>query len=104
MLTKIDSRQNIINNFNKNILGKRSEDIELKSTHEGNLGHWIESNLGGKIDSDGNADLNGYECKIQSKKTSWGDWGAPYRIFCDQQYKLFNKKSITGSDRTLISL
>jgi hypothetical protein len=94
VLTKHESRQNIINNFHKNILGKRPEDINLKLTHEGSLGHWIESNLGGTIDADVNADLNGYECKIQSKKTSWGDWGAPYRIFCDKQYKLFNKKNV----------
>lgn len=102
MITKNESRQTIINNFHKNIFGKCLEKTKIKSNHEGNLGHWIESNLGGKIDADGNADLNGYECKIQSKKTSWGDWGAPYRIFCDQRYKLFNKKSIYENMWTLV--
>ena len=40
----------------------------MKSSHKGNLGHWLESRLGGKVDADGNADLDGYECKVESKK------------------------------------
>ena len=89
MLSKIESRQNIIDHFHNNVLGRYPKDSELKSSHKGKLGHWLESNLGGRIDADGDADLNGYECKVESKKTSWGDWGAPYRIFCDRSYKLF---------------
>ena len=92
MLSKSESRQMIIENFHKNVLGKYPDESELKLSHKGKLGHWLESNLGGKIDSDGNADLNGFECKIESKKVSWGDWGAPYRIYCDKSYKLFNKE------------
>jgi hypothetical protein len=93
MLSKNESRQNIIANFHKNVLGRYPKESELKTAHKGNLGHWLESNLGGTIDADGDADLNGYECKVESKKTSWGDWGAPYRIFCDKSYKIFNKKN-----------
>ena len=93
MLSKDESRQNIIDHFHKNVLGKSPDDSELKTNHKGNLGHWLESNLGGRIDADGNADLNGYECKVESEKTSWGDWGAPYRIFCDKSYKIFDKKN-----------
>lgn len=92
MLSKDESRSKIIQNFHLNVFRKYPDESELKSSHKGNLGHWLESNLGGKIDADGNADLDGYECKIESKKVSWGDWGAPYRIFCDRSYKLFNNE------------
>ena len=93
MLSKHNSRNIIISNFHKNVFGKYPKESELKSTHKGNLGHWLELNLGGKVDADGNADLNGYECKVESGKTSWGDWGASYRIFCDKSYKIFDKKN-----------
>lgn len=93
MLSKSDSKQKIIENFHKNILGKYPDKIEINNSHKGKLGHWIESKLGGRVDSDGNADLDGFECKIESKKISWGDWGASYRIFCDKSYKLFNKRN-----------
>ena len=93
MLSKNESRQDIIDQFHKNVLGRYPKESELKTAHKGNLGHWLESNLGGIIDANGDADLSGYECKVESKKTSWGDWGAPYRIFCDKSYKIFNKKN-----------
>ena len=64
MLSKDESRQNIIDHFHKNVLGKSPGDSELKTNHKGNLGHWLESNLGGRIDADGNADLNGYEILV----------------------------------------
>lgn len=92
ILTKDQSKKSIIDHFDKNVLGKYPSPQVLKVTHKGKLGHWLETNLGGKIDADGNADLNGYECKIDSEKISWGDWGAPYRIFCDRSYKFFNQK------------
>jgi len=95
MLSKQNAKTLIKDNFKKHVFGRFPNDSELKSSHCGKLGHWLESNLGGKIDSDGNADLNGYECKVESKKTSWGDWGAPYKIFCDGSYKkLFYEEHI----------
>lgn len=93
MFSKNESRQDIIDHFHKNVLGRYPKESELKTAHKGNLGHWLESNLGGIIDANGDADLSGYECKVESKNTSWGDWGAPYRIFCDKSYKIFNKKN-----------
>lgn len=91
MISKDESRQIIIENFHNNILGKYPSETDLNTSHEGKLGHWLETKLGGEIDSDGNADLNGFECKVESNKISWGDWGAPYRIFCDKSYNFFNK-------------
>lgn len=92
LLSKTDSKKSIIRHFHQNVLGKYPSPQELEAAHKGKLGHWLEINLGGKIDADGNADLNGYECKVDSAKVSWGDWGAPYRIFCDRSYKFFNSK------------
>ena len=92
MISKEDSKSLIIENFHKNVIGGFPND--LKKIHKGYKGHWLESNLGGKIDADGNADLNGFECKIDSKKFSWGDWGASYRIFCDKSYDIFKTGNI----------
>ena len=92
MISKFNSYSRIIINFHKNVLGKSPSKSELESKHKGKRGHWLETKLGGKIDADGNADLNGYECKVKSQKTTWGDWGAPYRIFSDKRYTVFNKK------------
>ena len=93
MISKEDSKALIIHNFHQNVLGRFPND--LKKIHKGYKGHWLELNLGGKIDADGNADLNGFECKIESKRVSWGDWGPPYRIFCDKSYNLFKTGNIT---------
>ena len=92
MLSKEESKVNIIEHFHKNVFGRFPDD--LKKNHKGYKGHWLELNLGGKIDADGDADLNGFECKIESKKVSWGDWGPSYRIFCDKSYKLFKTGNI----------
>ena len=61
MLSKEESKAKIIESFHKNVLGRFPKD--LKSNHKGYKGHWLESNLGGKIDADGNADLNGLESR-----------------------------------------
>lgn len=102
MLSKDHSRSIILNNFHKNVFGKYPKESDLKLSHKGNLGHWLETRLGGNIDADGNADLNGFECKVESKKTTWGDWGAPYRIFCDKSYKIFHKKNSYENMWTLV--
>ena len=91
MISKEESKAKIIESFLKNVVGRFPESDDLIKKHKGKKGHWLESNLGGKIDADGNADLDGFECKIESKKISWGDWGPPYRIFCDKSYDLFRK-------------
>tara|TARA_A100001015_G_scaffold274856_1_gene331586 strand:- start:10 stop:183 length:174 start_codon:yes stop_codon:yes gene_type:complete len=49
MLSKDESRQKIIDHFHKNVLGKYPDQSELKLSHKGNLGHWLEVNLGGKM-------------------------------------------------------
>jgi hypothetical protein len=95
MLSKENSKSAIIDNFHKNVLGKYPQNSEPKSKHEGTIGHWLEANLGGGIDSDGDADLNGYECKIDSAKTSWGDWGVG-RFFLRTEGKLISLNSLSS--------
>ena len=50
MLSKEDSKALIIQNFHKNVMGRLPND--LKKIHKGYKGHWLESNLGGKIDAE----------------------------------------------------
>lgn len=94
MLSREESKTLIIQNFNKNVLGKNPLQFKSESNHKGKIGHWLETNLGGVVDADGNADLNGFECKKESKKVSWGDWGPNYRIFADKSYETFNKQRL----------
>ena len=68
MISKEESKAKIIESFLKNVVGRFPESDDLIKNHKGKKGHWLESNLGGKIDADGNADLDGFECKIESKK------------------------------------
>ena len=92
-MKKSEAKEVIKDRFNSNVFGKYPSNEELLANHNGVLGHWFESRLGSRIDSDGNADVYGFECKIDSAKTSWGDWGANYRIFADESYDF--KNSIT---------
>ena len=92
-MEKSEAKRIIKERFNSKVFGKYPDKDELSALHKGALGHWFESMLGSKIDSDGNADILGFECKIDSTKTSWGDWGANYRIFADETFGF--KSSIT---------
>lgn len=95
--SKEDSKSSIIRHFHQNVLGKFPSKEYLKTRHNGKLGHWLETGLGGEIDADGNADLNGFECKVDSSKVSWGDWGANYRIFADKSFAPFASTNIVNS-------
>jgi hypothetical protein len=95
--TKEESKASIVRYFHQNVLGKFPDPSYLKSKHNGKLGHWLEVGLGGDIDADGKADLNGFECKVDSPKVSWGDWGANYRIFADKSFSAFDNKFIVNN-------
>ena len=90
-----EAKSRIIDAFERNVKGQFPSKEELKSKHAGKIGHWLEASLGkDNHDSDGAADFWGWECKTSSEKISWGDWGAPYRIFCDERFGFDNKKTI----------
>ena len=73
--TKITKKQ-IIALFKKNIKGKKYE--KMNGTHDGSEGHWLESLMNLKHNSDNAPDIGGYEMKKNSQKISFGDWSAEY--------------------------
>ena len=87
------AKERIIQIFKKKVFGKYPSKNQLLSQHKGKIGHWFEEKMGVKHNADGNADLFGWELKAKGKKMSWGDWSAPYRIFCDQRFD-FNAKTV----------
>ena len=70
----IDSKQKIINLFNKNVKGKKPELDKYDQAHNGKEGHWLEELMGIKHNASNTPDLLGYEMKKISKKISFGDW------------------------------
>ena len=66
-------KEQIITLFNNNVKGV---EISLTSTHNGKEGHWLEKKMGIKHNSKNEPDINGYEMKKSSKKTTLGDFSA----------------------------
>ena len=62
----------LIRIFHERIKGK----VLPKSTHDGSIGHWIESQFGVSANRDDAADWAGYELKTGKSKTTFGDWSA----------------------------
>lgn len=72
------NKQIIIENFMKNIKGKKYNN---KKKHCGEEGHWLEKQMGIKPNNSKEADIYGYEQKKDSMKITYGDWSASYYIF-----------------------
>jgi hypothetical protein len=85
------------------VFGKYPSINQFKSEHKGKIGHWFEKEMGVKHNADGNADLFGWELKAEGKKMSWGDWSAPYRIFCDKRLG-FTASTIKENQKEFISI
>lgn len=82
-----EGKQEIINRFNNNVRGRRPDTSSSNQGHDGKAGHWLEHQMGIKINNKTEADLFGYEMKNQTtSKTTFGDWSADYYIFKDSQY------------------
>ena len=81
-------KQEIIKRFNNNVRGEKPDTSNSNQKHDGKAGHWLERQMGIKINNKTEADLFGYEMKNQttSGKTTFGDWSANYYIFSDDQY------------------
>lgn len=95
-----EGKQEIIRRFNNNVKGKKPNTSHSNQYHDGKFGHWLETQMGIKINNRTEADLFGYEMKNQttSGKTTFGDWSADYYIFKDSKY--FGSKVIgTNRDR-----
>lgn len=62
------TKNEIITLFNNNIKGKKY--VKEEKSHDGGEGHWLESNMNLKKNSNNAPDIGGYEMKKESKKIS----------------------------------
>ncbi len=72
----------IIEIFNTNVKGKRSNTGYSNSDHDGSEGHWLEKQMGIQPNASNKPDLLGFEMKnATSTKTTFGDWSPDHAIF-----------------------
>ncbi len=83
----------IIEIFNQNVKGKKSDTESSNQKHSGKIGHWLERQMGIKANSSNTPDLFGYEMKnhTSSGKITFGDWGANEYIFKSRKPNNTNK-------------
>ncbi len=76
-------KKQIINLFNKNVKGKKSDTTTSNQRHDGKDGHWLETQMNITHNGDNEPDLLGYEMKNQttSGKITFGDWQADEYIY-----------------------
>jgi hypothetical protein len=88
-MNEIDiDKQFIINLFNTNIKGVEICLDGQNINHSGKEGHWLEKRMGIKHNSKNEPDINGYEMKKKSNKTSLGDFSA-----CEYAFSKKNKRN-----------
>ena len=92
------NKQEIINRFNQNVKGKKSDTTQNNQKHDGKEGHWLETQMGITHNGDNAPDLFGYEMKNQttSGKITFGDWSADEYIFLHGRGK--NKINSVNND------
>lgn len=79
---EIDFDKNqIITLFNNNVKGVKICLEEQNINHRGKEGHWLETKMGIKHNAKNEPDINGYEMKKSSNKTTLGDFSASEYIF-----------------------
>lgn len=87
--TAEENKKKIVELFLKTIKGKKSDTIKSNVRHDGKEGHWLEIEMGLKLNASNSPDFLGFEMKNDTtNKTTFGDWSANYYIFTDPQYKL----------------
>ena len=85
-------KQQIITLFNNSIKGVEICVDGQNKNHCGKEGHWLETKLGIKHNSKNEADINGYEMKKSSSKTSLGDFSASeYAFSCKNKRHSINQ-------------
>jgi hypothetical protein len=89
----------IVKLFFNNVKGKTPDVTNQNQNHDGRKGHWLETQMGIKHNSNNDADIYGYEMKNKTtSKTTFGDWSADYYIYKDEKY--FPKdRSIVNRDK-----
>lgn len=78
-----EEQEKIIELFNKNVKGKKSDTSSSNQRHDGKSGHWLERQMGLTANGNNAPDLFGYEMKNQtsSGKITFGDWTPDEYIF-----------------------
>lgn len=72
----------IIDLFNKNVKGKKSNTTSSNKNHDGKEGHWLEKQMGLSHNCNNGPDIFGFEMKNGSgNKITFGDWSASYYVF-----------------------
>lgn len=75
-------KKKIINLFNKNVRGKKSDTSKSNQKHDGKDGHWLETQMGIIHNGNNAPDIYGYEMKNHTTgKTTFGDWSPSYTVF-----------------------
>ena len=92
---QIDDKQQIINLFNSNVKGLEIIINDKNIKHCGKEGHWLETKMGIKHNSKNEPDINGYEMKKSSRKTTLGDFTATEYVFSNK-----NKRNIINNYNT----
>ena len=82
MIRNIDNdKQQIIELFNRNVKGAEICLKGINAKHCGKEGHWLETKMGLKHNAKNEPDINGYEMKKSSNKTTLGDFSASEYVF-----------------------
>jgi hypothetical protein len=74
-------KNEIIELFNNNVKGHEIKLDGINVNHCGKEGHWLETKMGIKHNSKNEPDINGYEMKKFSNKTTLGDFSASEYAF-----------------------
>ena len=80
--SEIDTgKQQIITLFHANVKGVKICLEGQNTKHDGKEGHWLETKMGLTHNAKNEPDINGYEMKKSSKKTTLGDYSASEYAF-----------------------
>ena len=80
-MSEIDSKQELVNTFKDKVKGREIDSSTQNKRHCGKEGHWLEKQMGIKHNSKNEPDINGYEMKKSSNKTTLGDYSATEYAF-----------------------
>lgn len=64
--------ENLVHIYHTKLKGRKVPE----KTHDGSVGHWLESQFGVAANRDDSADWEGFELKSGKSKTTFGDWSA----------------------------
>jgi len=101
-MTSCEVKEKILKRFNENVRGQKPEN--LKATHNGAEGHWLEDRMGVKHNSSKEPDIFGYEMKKGSLKITLIDKVASKYLYqhptkkCIENNNVIDKADIWSTD------